>query len=320
MKARDWLIRAGTILVLMAGLSLPASLVQAQGVTVTADAPAEAGVDSDFIVRLDITTVTDFDAASLRVRFDPAIIRLDSITAGDIGGTTIPLAASAEIEPGLWGMLANVPGFPGVDGSGYLLEVHFRALAVGTSTIGLEQYSMSDYLAQEISATWVGDSVDVVTGATVDVSVVLQGGSRPDAGWAVPITIKFFTPGADVLNDSPVAQFDLTPTKPGSTAISSATPVASGTYDITAVSEHTLVNVRRDVAVSTPSTAVDMGTLLEGNVNNDSLVNISDFSGLAGSFMKSDGQAGYNAMADFDRNAIVNIADFGLLATNFMVS
>jgi hypothetical protein len=153
--------------------------------------------------------------------------------------------------------------------------------------------------------------------ATVDISVVLQGGSRPPEGWEVPVTIKFFSPGANVMTDIPLEQFDVTTTKSGSTAVCQCT-VAPGTYDITAVSEHTLSNVRRSVVISGPSTAVDMGTLLEGNANDDSIINISDFGILAVSYMKTAGEPGYDARADFDRNGIINISDFGLLAVNYM--
>ena len=153
--------------------------------------------------------------------------------------------------------------------------------------------------------------------ATVDISVVLQGGSRPPEGWEVPITIKFFGPGADVMTDTPLEQFDLTTTKSGSTAICQCT-VAPDTYDITAVSEHTLMNVKRNVVISAPSTAVDMGTLLEGNANDDSIINISDFGILAVSYMCTDGEPCYDCRADFDCNGIINISDFGLLAVNYM--
>ncbi|MEK7353543.1 MAG: Ig-like domain-containing protein, partial [Chloroflexota bacterium] len=56
-----------------------------------------------------------------------------------------------------------------------------------------------------ITATWgaIGGSttlaVTQVSGATVNISVVLQGGQRPAEGWVVPITVKFFTPGVDVM-------------------------------------------------------------------------------------------------------------------------
>jgi hypothetical protein len=157
----------------------------------------------------------------------------------------------------------------------------------------------------------------IYTITEVDISVVLQGGSRPEEGWEVPITIKFFSPGADVITDPLIEQFDLTTTKSDSTAVCQCT-VAPGTYDITAVSEHTLINVKRDVVISTPSTAVNMGTLLEGNANDDSIINISDFGILAVSYMKMEGEPGYDARVDFDRNGIINLSDFGLLAVNYM--
>jgi len=78
------------------------------------------------------------------------------------------------------------------------------------------------------------------------------------------------------MTDIPLQQFDLTTTKSDSTAVCQCT-VAPDTYDITAASEHTLMNVKRDVVISTPSTALDMGTLLEGNANDDIIINISDF-------------------------------------------
>jgi hypothetical protein len=144
------------------GFRLVNTLAQASGVTVTVDAPVEVTGGSDFIVPVNISCVEDFDAAVLRVRFDPAILSLTSVTDGNIGGTTIPIAALVEIESGLWGITANVPGFPGVTGEGYLMEFHFSALALGNSDIGLEHHSLSDKDAQLIPATWIDDSVTVV--------------------------------------------------------------------------------------------------------------------------------------------------------------
>ena len=164
---------------------------------------------------------------------------------------------------------------------------------------------------------WSGYWYSAISACEVNISVVLQGGSRPPEGWEIPITIKLFSPGADVITDTPIQQFNLTTTKSDSTAVCQCT-VDAGTYDITAVSEHTLINVKTNVVISAPSTAVDMGTLLEGNANDDIIINISDFGILAVSYMKMEGEPGYDPRADFDRNGIINIADFGLLAVNYM--
>jgi hypothetical protein len=163
--------------------------------------------------------------------------------------------------------------------------------------------------------------------ATVDISVVLQGGSRPPEAWEVPITIRFFEPGADVMTDLPVYQFDLTTTKVDSTAICQCVGIVPGTYEITARASNcpeceegncTLTNVKRSVVISAPSTAVDMGTLLAGDANCDGIINISDFGILAVSYMCSVGEPCYDCRADFDCNGIINISDFGLLAVNYM--
>ena len=152
----------------------------------------------------------------------------------------------------------------------------------------------------------------------VDISVVLQGGSRPPEAWEVPITIKFFEPGADVTTGSPLYVFNLTTTKSDGIATCQCAGVMPDNYDITTVSEHTLINVKRNVVISTPSTAVNMGTLLEGNANNDGIINISDFGILAVSYMCTIGEPCYDCRADFDCNGIINISDFGLLAVNYM--
>ncbi|MBK8027195.1 MAG: hypothetical protein IPK19_38850 [Chloroflexi bacterium] len=62
---------------------------------------------------------------------------------------------------------------------------------------------------------------------------------------------------------------------------------------------------------------IDIGTLREGDANDDNIVNISDFSLLASAFGKSEGQAGFDARADFNEDGVINIADFSLLASNF---
>jgi hypothetical protein len=154
--------------------------------------------------------------------------------------------------------------------------------------------------------------------AVVSISVVLQGDGRPDAGWVVPLTVKFFSPGADVLNDTPTYQFNLTTTKTANAAVCEAAGIAPGIYDITALSEHTLMNVKRSVAISAPNTSVDLGTLLEGNANQDNIIDFDDYAILAMCWLASQTQTEYNAMTDFDRNGLINISDLCLLAANWL--
>ena len=152
------------------------------------------------------------------------------------------------------------------------------------------------------------------------ISFVLQGRDRPDAGWAVPLTVKFFTPGADVLNDVPIHEFRLTTVKSasGNTAVCTATGLAPGTYDITVRGDYTLTNLRKNVTITDPNNYVDMGTLLEGNASMDGRIDLDDFAILSTSWQASDSQAGYDIRADFDRNGRINISDIYLLAENWL--
>ncbi len=158
-------------------------------------------------------------------------------------------------------------------------------------------------------------------GAVVDIAMVLQGNNRPDpAGWEVPVTVQFFTPGANVLVDSPVYEFNRTTSKSGGNAVCQIMGVLDGTYDVTVVSEHTLLNVKRNVSITSPTVSVDMGTLFEGNANDDEDVDMFDLLDLTASWLQYEGDAAYDAGADFDRNKNVDFYDFALMAVNWRKS
>lgn len=162
---------------------------------------------------------------------------------------------------------------------------------------------------------------EIISTAEINVSAILQGGARPDpAGWTIPVTVKFFSPGADVLVDPEILRFNVNTVKSNGTAICQCVDVVPGTYDVSVGSEHTLINVMRNVVIAVPYMSLNMGTLLEGDANSDGIVNITDFSILAASFMKMEGEEGFEPGADFDYNGIINISDFGLLAVNFLKS
>ncbi len=91
-------------------------------------------------------------------------------------------------------------------------------------------------------------------GVTVGIQVNLQGANRPSQGWQVPIIVGFFTPGADVLVDAPLYSFSGTTTAISTQGGTRAyflcpDPIEAGTYDITADSSTTLLNVKRNVNI-----------------------------------------------------------------------
>ncbi len=176
--------------------------------------------------------------------------------------------------------------------------------------------------ATSIPAPYVPQAIVSIgsPGAVVSISVALQGDGRPDAAWSLPLTVRLFTPGADILSDTATQEFKLTPTKSAAadTAVCEAMGVAPGTYDITVHGESTLMNVKRGVAVSLPQTSMDLGTLLEGNSNQDDMVDLADCAVLASAWLASNELPQYDIRADFDRSGFINAADLSLLAANWL--
>ncbi len=176
-------------LFMLALLALPLPVL-ATGITVSVDAPAEATVGAEFTTRVNIANVTNLDAVVFRVRFDPKILDLstkdadsngiyDSIVNGEVGGKKVEILATVLKESGLIGIVAEVePPLSGATGSGYLAELHFHALSRGTSTIGLENYSLSNATAETITATWIDGSVTT--------SVPSSGGPSGGGGGGAP--------------------------------------------------------------------------------------------------------------------------------------
>ncbi|MEK7353146.1 MAG: cohesin domain-containing protein, partial [Chloroflexota bacterium] len=139
----------------------------ATGVYVFINAPDRVVPGSNFTATVDISQVDSFDAANYAVSFNPAVLRLDDVTAGQIGAggnfTSIPVDIWNAAANGTFNVIQNVPGLSGVNGSGYLAVLHFRALgSLGSSSnITLSNGVLSSNLAEGIPAAWIGDYVQV---------------------------------------------------------------------------------------------------------------------------------------------------------------
>jgi hypothetical protein len=137
------------------------------------------------------------------------------------------------------------------------------------------------------------------TACAMEGSVTLQGRpSKPHTSWSVPLTVIVGTTSYTVFTD-----------EEGKFLLTGLTP---GTYDIRVKNSHTLRNLKSAVVLVAGTNPVDLGTLVEGDANDDNVVNIKDFSILAAGFYPA-----YDARADFNADGYVNISDFSLLVTNF---
>jgi clostripain len=310
-------------------------------VTITADAPlfldpaSSEGICIGQTFTLEVKTNVDSEQPVSGVQafidFDPIYLEVLSVTPGAslptvLGNTYDNIAGTIDYSAGKLGA-------PFPNGEFTVATIEFEALAETSGTTAVTfsftgpRTSTVDFGGSPIPGIHGDATVEIIPGAIVDVSVVFQGSSRPPEAWEVPITIKFFSPGADVMIDTPIYEFNLTTTKSDGTATCQCVGVMPGTCDITAQASNcpeceegncTLMNLRQGVVISAPSTAVDMGILLAGDANCNGIININDFGILAVSYMCIEGEPCYDCRADFDCNGIINISDFGLLAVNYM--
>jgi PKD repeat protein len=180
MKTRKMILRLIAMLGLFALLVVPASPAAAADTQVSIGVPAQVPESSNFIVRINVDAVTDFDVAQYDITYNPAVIEVTDVTDGSIGGTTIPVSSWGYIPSGTQGtirVINNIPGTPGVTGSGYLAEIHFHVVGAtgATSSIdlhgdGIDDGILGDKDAHPIPATWTDGSVEVIAAVTTDFS------------------------------------------------------------------------------------------------------------------------------------------------------
>lgn len=153
------------------------SPVAAASTAVTIDAPAEVVKGSTFTVSVDITDVTAFDAGQFDVSINESLVQLDDVTAGQIGATQVPVDLWSEVGSGTYRIIVNVPGVPGVSGSGSLAVLHFQASSssAGSSTVSLSNGFLNNNLATQITATWSGGSTLVCDSVVITTSTVPGG-------------------------------------------------------------------------------------------------------------------------------------------------
>lgn len=148
-------------------------------------------------------------------------------------------------------------------------------------------------------------------------AVQLQGrGAPPSALWTVPLTVGLFLPGDNL----PAYQFATTTDDTGSFSVPAAsTPgVWPSSYNVKVKNPQMLQAGASGLEiVADAPTVYDFGVLKGGDANNDNQVSLADVSILASTYGKSEGEAGYDARADFTGDTKVELADVSIIAANY---
>ena len=265
----------------------------AAGVSVSINAPVEVIADSDFTTTVDIADVADFDAGQLDVSFNTSVLRLDNVSAGLIGATEVPVSLWVEMSPGTYRIVVNVPGFPGVSGSGYLAVLHFHSIgsAGSSSDINFSNGFLNDNLAQEITATWTGDSVAVYNELIITTTSFPNGVVGNDYSTILEATGGNGSYTWSILSGSLPDGLDLSPA-----GQISGTPTTAGTFDVTVKVTDGQLSSSKDFTIKINEKP--------GDANGDGVINALDLTKVARIIVGLDSATyGSNANQDGETNS-----------------
>ena len=122
--------------------------------------------------------------------------------------------------------------------------------------------------------------------------VTLQGrGTQPNPRQSVPVTLTL-----RLQSGGPDSEYSTTTDASGFFTV---TAPSAGIFSYRVKNSQTLANSGGGLLLSGGMTQVEMGTLLQGDANNDNCDGLVDFNIVKSAFGKSQGQPGYDARADF---------------------
>jgi hypothetical protein len=305
---------------------IPASVIVPVGVSTTVD--------------IRILGVVDLYGAEVHLTFDPSYVRVVDADPG-MSGVQISLGdfPYPDYAPVNWAdnsagtidyALTQLPFRPSVNGDGVMGRITFETVSDGISPVHFVQALLSDPNGIQIPSTT--EDGEIRTGATptptlsptptmtptphlqqgtIVGQVTFQGRSLPPApDWVSPLAVTLFTPGSSV----PTYTFSTMCDQRG---VFTVTNIVANTYHVKVRDLHSLWNLRRNEPISLGINSMNFGTLIEGDADANNLINILDFSILAGTYGTSAVDPLFDPRADFNSSGGINILDFSLLATNY---
>jgi general secretion pathway protein D len=116
----------------------------------------EVKVGETVTVQVNVANVKDLAAAPMRVKYDPAVLKLVEVKAGAFLGELGKQVIFSEVRSRQGGetriQLQRLAGAGGVDGSGTLLTLKFEAKGAGNASISVADFSLRDSKLQSLPA------------------------------------------------------------------------------------------------------------------------------------------------------------------------
>ncbi|MBN1937518.1 MAG: immune inhibitor A [Anaerolineae bacterium] len=270
------------------------------GQQVRFDPPATTTtVGNTFVVNVRAEQVGNLYGIDATVRFDPALLEVTSVAAGNWWSSLNPYIVATNIENVSGGVryaASLTSPTPALNGSGNLIAITFKAKTQGSTPLWFSALKLVDAGAQVIPA---GHADGQVTVSSAQTAATLTGLVQLEGRTSYSGVVVQIDGGATV------------------------TTTADGRYTFaTAAGQHTLTFARPSylgrsmTAQGTAGSTVTLPTvtLLGGNVNGDNCIDILDLAAVASQFNSTTPTP---ATTDINGDGLVDIVDVVLVAKNF---
>lgn len=295
---------------------LPTLLPNPERAAVLALTPATITVDvqQTFSIDLQVRTNQPVDGAAAFIHFDPALLQVTSITAGD----SLPAILRSQVDntQGRIDFVAGALGAPFPSSDFVLAKLVFSAIRpadVTLLTLSTESPRASNITFAGASIFDHGEHSAISILDTLLVGRVTPPGRplAPHASWRIPVTFTVQSlaggaPVAGIVTLDAAGAFTLTGHTPGVYAVSVRGPQTLRTSTV--------------VTLTPGLNVVDFGGLRGGDSDGDGAITLVDFSNLVTTFGACAGAAGYDSHSDFNGDACITLLDFSILRTNYGAS
>ena len=286
-------------------------------------AVTQVAVNTVFTVDIAVDSgAQQVDGAQAFVNFDPDFLQVvdeyGNPSSTIVGGTAFQYEFLNEIDNAAGTInyaAGSTSSYP--SGAFTLATIRFKATAETENTaiafnLTSPRKTRITFGGSSLAFTPLDGNVEVTSGMEIAGSVTLQGRpSPPDASWSVPLTFRVYDPG------QATPRYEFHPTTDDWGRFTIVDSVAPGTYDLQVKNSHTLSNRRENVVLVSGLNSVNLCTLLEGDADDNDLVDVSDFSMLAACFFQPLDSRPFCPDTDFNEDGIVDVGDFSLLNSNF---
>ena len=155
------------LLVLMAiavtSIAVVTEIAAAQESEVRVNAPEYVEERATFVVTIGVDSVSDLNSAQFDLSFDPDVVKIREVKEGEINGEVFPTFMHRTIAEDTERVLVSMPFGTGVSGSGYLVEIEFKAKGEEgeKSELSLSKGMLGNISAGKISAEWISSEIGI---------------------------------------------------------------------------------------------------------------------------------------------------------------